>query len=80
MRLIEGRLLPPTETGRKGSISLDDYIQMNASQVHEKVMPGSENWPEAFKKFFIHHKRTEKEFTVTRLSEINALRKGRSGA
>ena len=38
------------------------------------------DWLEAFKKFFIHHKRTEKEFTIIKLSEINAVRKGRLGA
>ena len=38
------------------------------------------DWLEAFKKFFIHHKRTEKDFTIIKLSEINAVRKGRLGA
>ena len=55
-------------------------FQRNGSQVHEKVRLGRENWLDVFKKFFIHHKRTEKEFTIIKLSEVNALRKGRLGA
>ena len=55
-------------------------FSISPSNEHPGLTSFRIDWLKAFKKFFIHHKRTEREFTIIKLSEINALRKGRLGA